>query len=102
MFRDAGQQGLWESDEHCVSLFRRATYRTGRRGVAEMLQHVGYDTLESLIDAAVPEGIRFREKLNLPSLKPSLKFFESFERLLKKRAGKILHRSRLSRVRHPP
>ena len=24
----------------------------------EMLQHVGYDTLESLIDAAVPEGIR--------------------------------------------
>jgi glycine dehydrogenase len=32
----------------------------------DMLQQVGYDTTESLIDAAVPEGIRFREKLDLP------------------------------------
>ncbi|MBV8532710.1 MAG: aminomethyl-transferring glycine dehydrogenase [Verrucomicrobia bacterium] len=31
-----------------------------------MLQHIGYDSLESLIDAAVPEEIRFREKLDLP------------------------------------
>ncbi len=32
----------------------------------EMLQHIGYDNLESLIDAAVPEGIRLQGKLALP------------------------------------
>ncbi len=32
----------------------------------EMLQQIGHDTLESLIDAAVPEGIRFDGRLDLP------------------------------------
>jgi glycine dehydrogenase len=34
--------------------------------LSEMLQQIGYDSLESLIDATVPEGIRFRERLALP------------------------------------
>ena len=32
----------------------------------EMLQQIGHDTLESLIDATVPEGIRFDGRLDLP------------------------------------
>jgi glycine dehydrogenase len=32
----------------------------------EMLQEIGYDALDSLIDAAVPAGIRFARKLDLP------------------------------------
>src|ERR1700675_3015970 len=34
--------------------------------LSEMLQQIGYDSLDSLIDATVPEAIRFDEKLDLP------------------------------------
>jgi glycine dehydrogenase len=34
--------------------------------LGEMLQQIGYDALESLIDAVIPEGIRFHQRLDLP------------------------------------
>ncbi len=35
--------------------------------VSEMLSTLGYDTLDSLIDATVPERIRFRSQLSIPA-----------------------------------
>ncbi|HXG71490.1 MAG TPA: aminomethyl-transferring glycine dehydrogenase [Gemmatimonadaceae bacterium] len=35
--------------------------------VAEMLKTVGYSSLDALIDATIPEGIRFRRGLDLPT-----------------------------------
>jgi glycine dehydrogenase len=34
--------------------------------LSEMLQGIGYESLDSLIDATVPDAIRFHEKLDLP------------------------------------
>jgi glycine dehydrogenase len=34
---------------------------------AEMLKHVGFDSLDALTDAAVPKQIRLQQKLNLPA-----------------------------------
>src|ERR1700757_3490635 len=34
--------------------------------LSEMLRQIGYDSLDSLIDATVPAAIRFDEKLDLP------------------------------------
>jgi len=55
----------------------------------EMLQHIGYDTLESLIDAAVPEGIRFQEKLDLPEPETEFEVLRKFREItLKNRVAK--------------
>jgi glycine dehydrogenase len=55
----------------------------------EILHNVGYDTLESLIDAAVPEGIRFHERLNLPEAEPEFEVLRKFREItLKNRVAK--------------
>ena len=55
----------------------------------EMLQLVGYDTLESLIDAAVPAGIRFHEKLDLPEPETEFEVLRKFREItLKNRVAK--------------
>ena len=38
----------------------------GGEELSEMLRQIGYDSLESLIDATVPEAIRFDKELDLP------------------------------------
>src|SRR5688572_22996952 len=35
--------------------------------IRDMLQTIGYDSLDSFIDTVIPEGIRFKKKLNLPA-----------------------------------
>src|SRR5688500_8116265 len=35
--------------------------------VRDMLQTIGYDSLDSFIDTVIPAGIRFREALKLPA-----------------------------------
>src|SRR5207253_9590077 len=35
--------------------------------IRDMLQTVGYDSLDSFIDTVIPQGIRFRSELNLPA-----------------------------------
>jgi glycine dehydrogenase len=55
----------------------------------EMLQRIGYDTLESLIDAAVPEGIRFQNKLDLPEAETEFEVLRQFRKIaLKNRVAK--------------
>ena len=46
--------------------FSRRHIGSHQRGTAEMLQEIGYETLEELISATVPEEIRTRNPLNLP------------------------------------
>jgi glycine dehydrogenase len=50
----------------------------GAEDLREMLGEMGYESLDSLIDAAVPEQIRFRGLLNLP---PGRSEFEVLRRL---------------------
>src|SRR6266542_4171269 len=38
----------------------------GPEAISEMLEALGYGSLDGLIDATVPEGIRFRRGLNIP------------------------------------
>ncbi|HEY0810744.1 MAG TPA: hypothetical protein VGD49_11315, partial [Longimicrobiales bacterium] len=35
--------------------------------IRDMLQTIGYDSLDSFIDTVIPEGIRFKKKLKLPA-----------------------------------
>jgi glycine dehydrogenase len=49
-----------------------------------MLQHIGYDTLESLIEAAVPEEIRFRKKLDLPEGETEFEVLRKFREIFSK------------------
>lgn len=39
----------------------------GEAEIRDMLQTVGYDSLDSFIDTVIPQGIRFRKDLNLPA-----------------------------------
>ena len=41
----------------------------GEEEIAEMLRVVGYDTLDSLIDATIPAGIRMRRPLAIGEAK---------------------------------
>src|SRR5260370_5186914 len=55
----------------------------------EILQNIGYDTLESLSDAAGPEGTRFHEKLNLPEPETEFEVLRKFREItLKNRVAK--------------
>ncbi len=55
----------------------------------EMLQQIGYDSLESLIDATVPEAIRFDDKLDLPEPESEFEILRKFREIaLKNRVAK--------------
>jgi glycine dehydrogenase len=54
-----------------------------------MLEQIGYDSLESLIDAAVPEAIRFDDKLDLPAPESEFEVLREFREIaLKNRVAK--------------
>ena len=46
--------------------------------IRDMLQTIGYDSLDSFIDTVIPEGIRFRQKLKLP---PAITEYEALQEL---------------------
>jgi glycine dehydrogenase len=48
-------------------LFERRHIGPGAEEVAAMLDALGYDSLDALIDTAIPEKIRFRDDLKLPA-----------------------------------
>ena len=55
----------------------------------EMLQQIGHDSLESLIDATVPEAIRFDDKLDLPEPDSEFEVLRKFREIaLKNRVAK--------------
>ena len=55
----------------------------------EMLQQIGHDSLESLIDATVPEAIRFDDKLDLPEPESEFEILRKFREIaLKNRVAK--------------
>src|ERR1700742_4604467 len=47
----------------------------------EMLQQIGYDSLESLIDATVPESIRFDDVLELPESETEFEVLREFRKI---------------------
>ena len=54
-----------------------------------MLQQIGHDSLESLIDATVPEAIRFDDKLDLPEPESEFEVLRKFREIaLKNRVAK--------------
>jgi glycine dehydrogenase len=54
-----------------------------------MLRQIGYDSLDSLIEAAVPEEIRFREELDLPGGETEFEVLRKFREIsLKNRVAK--------------
>ncbi|GJM29192.1 MAG: glycine dehydrogenase (decarboxylating) [Cyclobacteriaceae bacterium] len=52
--------------------------------VAEMLQQIGADDLDQLIDQTVPSHIRLEQALNLPEAQSEHDFLKSFSSLMKK------------------
>ncbi len=57
--------------------------------LSEMLQQIGYDSLESLIDATVPEAIRFEKELDLPEAETEFEVLRTFREIaLKNRVAK--------------
>src|SRR3984893_14226250 len=57
--------------------------------LSEMLQQIGYDSLDSLIDATVPEAIRSDDKLNLPEPASEFEVLRTFREIaLKNRVAK--------------
>jgi len=63
----------------------------GPRGeeLCEMLREIGYNSLESLIDATVPEAIRFDGKLDLPNADSEFEVLRKFREIaLKNRVAK--------------
>ena len=57
--------------------------------LSEMLRQIGYDSLESLIDATVPEAIRLDDKLDLPEADTEFEILREFREItLKNRVAK--------------
>jgi glycine dehydrogenase len=57
--------------------------------LSEMLQQIGYDSLDSLIDATVPPAIRFDEELDLPEPETEFEVLRNFREIaLKNRVAK--------------
>ena len=55
----------------------------------EMLREIGYDSLESLIDATVPEAIRLDDKLDLPEADTEFEVLREFREItLRNRVAK--------------
>ena len=50
----------------------------------EMLEQIGADSLDNLIDETIPEGIRLRAPLNLPGAQSEAEFLEDFKVLAEK------------------
>ena len=70
--------------------------------LSEMLRQIGYDSLESLIDATVPEAIRFDEELDLPEPDTEFEVLRNIPgNCSQESSRKILHRPRLPRLRDP-
>jgi glycine dehydrogenase len=63
---------------------------TDARDLREMLELIGYESLDALAEAAVPEKIRFRRKLNLPEPQTE---FEALRRLRTIAAKNVVARS---------
>ncbi len=57
--------------------------------LSEMLQQIGHDSLESLVDATVPESIRFDQALDLPEPDSEFEVLRQFREIaLKNRVAK--------------
>lgn len=52
--------------------------------IQEMLQTIGIDSLETLIDKTVPEKIRLKRALNLPPAKTEFEFLAQFKKIVEK------------------
>jgi glycine dehydrogenase len=52
--------------------------------VREMLQAIGADSLQTLIDQTVPAGIRLKKELDLPAPKSEYQFLKDFRKLAQK------------------
>jgi glycine dehydrogenase len=67
--------------------FARRHIGPGDAEVGEMLQLLGYDSLDSFIDTVIPDGIRFKQPLDLP---PAISEYEAL--------GELRHIAQRNRV----
>ena len=73
-----------------VDLFVNRHVGPDAKDLREMLEIIGYESLDALVAAAVPEKIRFRRKLNLPESQTE---FEALRRLRTIAAKNVVARS---------
>jgi len=52
--------------------------------INEMLQTIGAESIDQLIDETIPEGIRLKERLNLPEAVSEVEFLNEFKQLASK------------------
>ena len=72
-----------------VNLIAQESFENRHQGKSEndlqaMLQTIGVDSLETLINETVPEGIRLKKSLNLPAAKSEVDFLTDFKILAQK------------------
>ena len=72
-----------------VNLIAQESFENRHHGKSEndlnaMLQTIGVDSLETLINQTVPEQIRLKAPLNLPEAKSEVDFLSDFKELSKK------------------
>jgi glycine dehydrogenase len=61
--------------------FARRHIGPNARSIAEMLEALGFDDLEALIDSTVPKNIRLERPLNLPAAKGEREALEELRAL---------------------
>ena len=69
-----------------VNLITQESFESRHHGKSEielqsMLQKIGVDSLETLINETVPAGIRLKNPLNLPAAKSEVDFLRYYNRL---------------------
>ncbi len=72
-----------------VNLITQESFESRHHGKSEielqsMLQKIGVDSLETLINETVPAGIRLKNSLNLPAAKSEVDFLANFKTLAQK------------------
>jgi glycine dehydrogenase len=61
--------------------FERRHIGPGAGEITEMLEKLGYETLEELVDAAIPQSIRFKGRLDIPEAATEMEALRELEQL---------------------